>query len=304
MDTVGIPPENATVGSRFFEKDTKRVQQYNGSSWYVVEQDNISSVKYDATRPIIKIVASAGIDNFYSLMEEAFETTNCDVYIGEGEYIYTNELIDRIRAKNQRGIHIGNGCRYYFETGARIICEYTGKNRKDVCGYFSPLDSDNIASDFEIYNLNLLAKNVVYALHDEANGGETFCRHILQNCNIELDNSALSKEEGNSLSKALGGGLGRSEEIIIRNCTFKATNPSAPSLNPDDASYHGANRSSYTDARIIIINCYFEHKFRGSNLSENTDSFPTVIYCENTSKVPVNIHHTWSVIAENNQVGN
>lgn len=284
------PQENVSVGSVYIEEDTGRKLKYNGNSWYVFESDNITTLKYDEQRPIIKIEASKGIENFYNLMETAWQTTNCDVYIGKGQYVYTNELIDQIRAKRQRGIHIGNGCRYYFEMGSKLICEYTGSNSKDVVGYFSPLDSNNMASDFEIYGLDLLAKNTVYAFHDEANGESTFCRHIMQNCVIELDNSALSKEDGNPLSKALGGGLGQSEEIIIRNCSFKATNPSATSDNPDDASYHGANRSVRTDARIIIINCNFAHKFRGSNLSENTDSFPMVIYRENTSKVPVNIH--------------
>lgn len=149
----------------------------------------------------------------------------------------------------------------------------------------------------------LTAKNVCYALHDEADGAEEFCKHVYKNCWVELDNSALGGS-GNTLSKALGGGLGKCSEIIIENCAFKATNPANTSSILNVASYHGANNSAFTDAKIIISGCYFEGgNFRASDLSANTESpYPRLIYSGNSSEGAVNVADTWNVKAWNNEV--
>lgn len=252
-------------------------------------------------RQVVRIYSGDGIDNFYAKMLEAYTTGNCDVYIGRGDYTYTNDLVDAIRAEGKRGVPIGAGCRYYFETGAKLYCEYTGENAADVKGFFSPLDSQNVGGDYEIYNLDLVAKNTCYALHDEANGAEDFCRHTYKNCYIELDNTALG-DSGNTISKALGGGLGKHTEIIIEDCVFIATNPLG---GGNDASYHGANDSEYTDAKIVVTNCWFNGNFRVSNLAENTKApYPRMIYAGNSSHKAVNYPATWDVRAWNNEVRN
>ena len=253
-------------------------------------------------RENIHIYASDGINDFYSKMSAAYESGNCDVYIGKGNYIYTNDLIDTIRAENKRGVPIGNGCRYFFESGAKLYCEYTGDSTDDVVEFFSPLDSQSAGGDYEIYNLDLTAKNVCYAIHDEANGAEEFYKHVFKNCWVELDNSAL-ESSGNSLSKALGGGLGQHTEIILENCVFKATNPANTSSILNVASYHGANNSTFTDAKIIVMGCYFDGgNFRTSDLSVNTESpYPRVIYTGNSSKGAANLTSTWDVKAWNNE---
>ncbi len=252
-------------------------------------------------RKRIEINATDGIDSFYQKMTQAFTDGDCDVYIGKGNYTYTNEFVDSIRSHNKRGVPIGNGCRYFFETGARIYCEYTGDNASDVVNYFSPLDSQNVSGDFEIYNLDLVAKNTCYALHDEADGAGSFCKHIYKDCYIELDNTALGNS-GNSISKALGGGLGKYEEVIIENCVFKATNPSKTSTDQDDASYHGANGSTFTDAKLIVSGCYFENRFRTSDLPANVEApYPKIIFTGNSSGVNVTFPNTWTTKVWNNE---
>lgn len=275
------------------------------------EGDVESKLKYDSLpselisqlRQKVYISANDGINSFYSKMLTAYTNGNCDVHISKGEYVYTNALVESIRSSGKRGVPIGNGCRYYFDTGAYISCEYTGDNASDVVGFFSPLDSQNTGSDYEIYNLNILAKNVCYAVHDECDASATPCRHYYENCNIELDNTALG-QNGNSISKALGGGLGKYEEVIIKNCVFKATNPSKTSSEQDDASYHGANRSTFTDAKIVIDGCYFENRFRTSNVSvqEPNEKHPQIIYSNNCSGVAVNIPSSWTSYVWNNSV--
>ena len=270
-----------------------------------VEPKSNADVRYlmSKSRPVINIKAADGIDSYYQKMLNAFTTGNCDVYIGKGNYTYTNALIEQIRAANKRGVPIGNGCRYYFETGAKLYCEYTGDNAADVVGFFSPLDSQNVGGDYEIYNLDLVAKNVCYALHDEANGADTFCKHVYKDCYLELDNTALGAEGGNSISKALGGGLGQFEEVIIENCVFKATNPAKTSNAQDDASYHSANRRPVTDAKIIVSGCWFQNRFRTSDLTSVTTEapYPRIIFTGNSSGASVNIAPTWTKYAWNNE---
>lgn len=120
-----------------------------------------------------------------------------------------------------------------------------------------------------------------------------------------MDNTALGAN-GNPISKALGGGLGKYEEVIIENCVFKATNPSKTSSVQDDASYHAANKSTITNAKFVINGCYFEHRFRTSDFSDYSLQAPTprIIYTNNSSGNEVNIPSTWNVYKWNNEVRN
>lgn len=272
------------------------------SSWTPFAFTNYQlTQKVEKNRNVIKINNADGIEAFYNKMVEAYSVKDCDVYIGKGDYIYTNELVDSIRSAGLRGIPIGNGCRYYFETGANIICHYTGDNKSDVVNYFSPLDTQSRASDFEIYNLKISAKNVVYAVHDEANGDNEFCKHIFKNCYLVLDNSDLG-ENGNSISKALGGGFGKHEEIVIKNCVFDSTNPI--STYGADASYHGANASNFSDVSMIVSGCWLKKQFRFKEISSNPIApFPRVIYTGNSSTdEPSMPSQTWDVKTWNNEI--
>ena len=254
-------------------------------------------------RKQMEINSADGITEFYNRMLKAFTDGNYDVYIKGGEYRFTNEIVEKIRADGRRGVPIGNNCRYYFETGANLYCEYTGENKADVCGFFSPLDSQNVGGNFEIYNLDLISKNTCYALHDEANSSDVFCKHVYKDCYIELDNTSLGTN-GNAISKALGGGLGKYEEVIIENCVFKATNPSATGSTQDDASYHSANKSTTTNVKMVVKECYFEHRFRTSGFSEYPLQEPTprIIYTSNSSGAAENIPPSWNTYKWNNVI--
>lgn len=274
-----------------------RSTSFTDGTWAQYSLSNIELSK--SNRTVIKIDNSEGINGFYNKMLIAFAKKNCDVHIGKGDYVYTNEFVDSVRA-TKRGVPIGGNNRYFFETGANILCHYTGSNQTDVKGYFSPLDSQNVSSSYEIYNLNLKAKNVCYGLHDEANGEDVFCRHVYKDCYIEIDNTEIG-DSGNTLSKAIGGGLGKHEEVIIENCVFKATNPL--SERHEDVSYHGANNSTFTDASIIVANCWFEHTFRTSDLGNNVEApYPRLIFVGNSLNTAPVLPVTWSVKEWNNEI--
>ena len=256
-------------------------------------------------RETIYIKASDGIDSFYGKMVDAFERGNVDVYIGKGTYTYTNALVESIRAISKRGVPIGNGCRYYFDSGSYIVCEYTGSSAEDVVDLFCPFDTWRKSGDYELHNLHLVAKNVCYAIHDEAVGSPIPYRHIYKDCYIELDNSALGTS-GNPISKCIGGGLGQFGEIIIEDCVFKGNNPSMDTHEMHEVSYHGASDSTFTDSHIVVTGCYFVlGTFRTDNVAENIEApYPRVIYSNNSSKVASIIAPTWTKYEWNNVIHN
>lgn len=253
-------------------------------------------------RPIIHIYASDGINNFYDSMYYAYTKGNTDVYIHKGTYTYTNAFVEQIRSASHRGVPVGNGCKYIFEQGAEIVCEYTGSSSADVADLFSPLDTWNTGGDFEIINLKLTAKNVCYAFHDEANGSSDAITHTFRNCNISLDNTALGVS-GNQYSKAIGGGLGQKELVVIENCIFNSVNPAMTSYTKATVSYHGASNSADTNANINVTGCYFINgTFQGSDLPANTGIKPTLLLTNCSYTQNPGITNTWTTYLFNNIV--
>lgn len=233
-------------------------------------------------RETVTISDTGDINDFYNTMFAAFLHGNLDVIIKSGEYTITNEFVDALRSYEIRGIPVGGGNRYYFQHGAKIVCNYTGTNTTDVYNFFSPIDTWNVANDFEIYGIDVLAKNCVYAMHDESNGMDNAVKHHYENCKFVLDNTALGTS-GTYINKALGGGLGKHETVIIDSCVFESTNlnPSAPTI-ARDASYHKANNSDFTDANIIMKNSWFKNSFQIDALVGDVPSM--FIYTGNSAK--------------------
>lgn len=211
-------------------------------------QSEIETIALNVTNsnPNVEITPTGDIMDFYKSMLSAYNTGNCDVYVRTGDYIYTDAMIETIRALGKRGVPIGNGCRYYFDTNAKIICNYRGANQSDIQAYFSPLDSWNVAGSWEIHNLTLEASCVLYGLHDECSGSSAPYTHLYDNCSIILDNTGYTT----GYNRAIGGGLGANAEIIMRNCIFDSI-----SNVTVDVTYHG--NSGGDDAHIAITNCYF-----------------------------------------------
>lgn len=241
-------------------------------------------------RKQITINNTGNIMDFYNSMLFAYEQGNTDVYITGNQYTYTNEFIEYIRSLNKRGVPVGNNNKYFFETTSKIYCEYTGDSKSDVKDMFSPLDTMNTANSFEIHGLHITSKNTVYAFHDEMNGASEYCKHIFENCYIELDNTALGNESS-YISKALGGGLGQNEEVVIKNCVFKTINPYYSDRIDKTVSYHGSMVGN-TDATLVITGCYFDQTFGFDSTYESTIK-PVVIFCNNSYKGTISPKPEW-----------
>lgn len=241
------------------EKTTDMQVEYGASATtyeeYYGEHSNSSIVniisKSTNVKKIVTITPTDDIMDFYNSMVAAFNEGNCDVIIKAGAYTYTNTMVETIRSAGKRGVPIGNNCRYYFETGAKIICDYTGNEYSDVGYNFSPLDSWSVGGSWELHNLDLLSKNTIYAVHDEGAASDTAYTHLYDNCKIVLDNTNCRVAGYN---RAIGGGLGKHSEIICRNCYFESVYGSLV-----DISWHGNPNGD--EANFAITNCYFEHTF-------------------------------------------
>lgn len=294
--SYGINLDNSQLMISVSENNITPVFEAYTTPYYIAKEQFIA----DYVRKSLNIYSSDGINEFYSKMKTAYEQGNTDVHVHIGDYVYTNTLIDSIRSEGKRGIPIGRGCRYYFETGARLVCEYTGTNTADVALLFSALDSQNVAGDYEIYNLDLTVKNILYGIHDEANGYNAFYSHKYKNCYVTLDNTALGTASDYK-SRCIGGGLGKHGEIIIEDCVFINTNPGKQTVAEQPVAYHGANGSTFSDVKFIVTGCYFNGLFRGSNLSNNTEApYPRIIYNNNSHTADPSIDATWTKYVFNN----
>ena len=294
-------PNSLQLGSYYLLTNESQNWENEISGLYCCVNDNSNNpaMKRIGSRKKI-VIATTNIWDFYNNMKQAYTEGNVDVYIKRGTITYTNDFVEYLITRSIRGIPIGNNCTYTFASGNYLICEYTGSNT-DVKNLFSPLDSQNTSGSFEINNLHLVTKNVIYGLHDESDGGWAFSTHTYNNCYIELDNTALDTSS-NSLSKAIGGGLARYGEIIIKDCVFKAINPSNTRPVQYDVSYHTANNSDTTDVHIVISGCYFNGTFSTSNVGDSNIVFPRLLFTNNSLLGQPNLESTWDCKAWNNEI--
>lgn len=251
-------------------------------------------------REKIEIVHTDNIMDFYNSMVSAYEKGNCDVYIHEGEYVFTNELIDGIRAglynSYKSGVPIGHGCNYFFDTNAVLTCEYTGENADDVANGFAVLDSIRSAHSWGLYNLNLNTKGVLYAIHDEAQGQPEHYKRVYENCYVTFDSTGV----GSDINKCIGGGAGGNGEVIIKNCYFKTINPL--STRCPDVTYHGSSANQKNNVKFIVDGCYFEHGFECHSVGG--EGYMKLLYSNNSSVLKINTNESgankWIIRSWNN----
>lgn len=228
-------------------------------------------------RIVIESIDAA--QTFYNKFVDAFNHGNCDVFIQSGTYTLTNAVIENAYTA-YGGIPIGRGNKYYFEPGAKVVCNYTG-SENDVKLYFSVLSSSQQGGDYYIENAHIEARNIEYVIHDECNGSIQPTHRIYKNCVLSIDNTTLG-ESGSYLSKCIGGGLGVYTTIEIENCIFSTINLN-PSYAGADASYHGPNNKTFSDSYIYVKDSYFNATFRATKLSANTSApYPTVMLSNNS----------------------
>lgn len=165
------------------------------------------------------------------------------IYVDEGEYDLLEELKEYYGTENflsltprERGIELGYDITIKGSPNAIIKADYKG-NDVNMLSNFSPFNSYNVPNTggFSLVGVNIKCSRVRYVIHDEKSGVAGTYNNLYDNCNFYIDNT---NNESWGLAVCIGGGLGKSGCITIRNCIFEGIYP-----NRRDAivSYHNAS---------------------------------------------------------------
>lgn len=203
-------------------------------------------------------VNPSGGSDFNSLtnaIAHAIQTPNTTVRIKPGVYDIISEFTQNYMDSHEfsatdRGIELNNGIHLIFESGAFVKCNYIGANAT-VHRFFSAF---NVSGSCEIENLNLIASNLRYAIHDENGGNNIPYKVVWKGCNITFDNS---QNPDWSSKKIIGGGLGKYADILIENCYFNPRNIDSAGIPNGCITYHN-NSAEGSKSHVVIENCYFE----------------------------------------------
>lgn len=227
-------------------------------------------------------VAPGGAGDFTSLTDAiaySVQTENTIVIVKPGVYNLINEIGAEYMESheytaNDRGIELYNGIKIIFDSGAFVTCNYTGENAT-VHKFFSAF---NVSGSCEIENLNLVASNLRYAIHDENGGNITPYKVVWRGCNITFDNSQnpdwLSK-------KIIGGGLGKYADILIENCYFNPRNIDSAGIPNGCITYHN-NTTAGSKSHVVIKDCYFEKSTFSIRWYGNSTEITDCICCGNS----------------------
>lgn len=141
-------------------------------------------------------------------------------------------------------------CTIVFESGAKVVCHYTGNNANVMEG-FSPITAYN--GSLTLINACIEASKVRYCVHDEHNRNyiNPYTNRYI-NCQMSLDNTENSA--WTSVTNCIGNGLGGHGYIVVDGGIYNATSHSAS----DKASirFHNSMGASDAESHIIVKNVY------------------------------------------------
>ena len=148
------------------------------------------------------------------------------------------------------GLPIGNGMILNFAPGAVVTFDYSEGRNADINERASAFMAK--AGDYEIYGLDISCKNIRYCIHDELAGVGSY-RHVYENCKMSMTDDENTAWKS---CQCIGGGLGKSANIEIRNCIFYSDND-GDNTGVGAVSYHNGE---YADIKsfISITGCYFD----------------------------------------------
>ena len=277
---------NTVIGDSFFvSKMNTGINKFMGST----------IKKEKGVRPVINILLSDSEEQIFTKLCDAWYTQDCDVYFEYGTYNF-DSIFELTKTKYQWNtayeLPIGSNCRYYFNNST-LIGTYTGTD-KNVADNASLMGSHRDSGSYELHDGNLVANNIVYAVHDEASGLQRPYIRKYHNMNMEY-------HKGNNtqyLSKCIGGGTGIHGKCTIDKCTFFTDNDGA------DVGYHGHTQDSIESTfRLTITDSYFSKRVSLDQLS--TNEVGQVVYCNNSSSQEItHADNKWNIKSWCNEVRN
>ena len=235
------------------------------------------------------IVAKNGGGDYDSLVEAVMDnmgTWGVTLHLEAGEYDLIQEFTDyygtadfRSQTPSGRGLELGYNITIEGSPNAVIVAEYTGSD-EGMQKSFSPLNCYNRPSvgGMTLRGVNIRCSRVRYCIHDEkGTSGTGSYNNVYENCNFYIDNT--NNDYWHS-SQCIGGGLGTSGSIQIRNCIFEEIDTNSP-MNAA-VSYHN-NANAGAKSMITCTGNYIkgERGFRFSWYGQSTEI--TEVICANNS---------------------
>lgn len=177
------------------------------------------------------------------------------IHLNEGEYDLFEEFEEYYGTadflnltKYGRGLELGYNITVEGSPKSIIKADYTG-NDANVQEYFSPINCtmDVNGGGYTLRGINIRCSRVRYAVHDEkATIGLGNYSNVYDNCNFYIDNT--DNDTWHS-SQCIGGGLGTSGNIVVKNCIFESVDPA---FNDAAVSWHN-NRNEGAKSQISCI---------------------------------------------------
>ena len=175
------------------------------------------------------VVKKAGGGDYTSLTKaimDNFGRWGVTIYLEEGEYDLFQELQEYYRTSDfisltpsGRGIELGYDITIKGSPKALVKAIYQGNDER----YYSQFSAFNCfnkpnTGGYSLIGVNIHCVKIRYCVHDEkGQSGTGSYVNVYEGCNFYLDNS---QNVWNS-PQCIGGGLGKSGTIIIRNCMFE-----------------------------------------------------------------------------------
>lgn len=201
------------------------------------------------------VVKKNGGGDYTSLSEAIIENMGnwgVTIFLDEGEYDLIQEMEDYYGTSDflshtpcGRGLELGYDITIKASPKAIIKANYMGDDER-MLKYFSPFNSymEPYVGGFSLIGVNIQCSRVRYVVHDEKGGGNSGpYNNLYENCNFYIDNTNNSSWD---VSVCVGGGLGHSGCIIVKNCVFDGVYP-----NRRDALVSWHNNATEGDKSFI-----------------------------------------------------
>ena len=185
---------------------------------------------------------------------EAINSPNNTVIVYPGVYDLAEEFSEEIANHSGSGIALRNNIHLYFMPGAYVKCLIDVSNDWAE-SHFEPFwVNSTLGSDFTIENMNIVAKNCRYCVHDEHYGKQSY-HHRYINCQMDM----TSEHETPHYVQCIGGGLGEHGYIEIIGGVYSSHATHGGDSSQIGISYHNGDNVN-ADSKIVIKDVYLKDK--------------------------------------------
>lgn len=283
-----IPANNWNPVYRHAPKYTK-IERTNNNGLILLFLQLYQIIGAETSNGKVFRVRKAGGADYTSFVEAVMDNLgkwNITLHVEEGTYDLLQELEDYYGTSNflpltpkGRGLELGYNIVIDAAPNAVFTANYTGSDTS-MMSQFSPINCHKGAysGGMTLRGVNIRCSNVRYCVHDEKGlEGVGSYNNIYENCNFYINNN--DNTEWHS-SQCIGGGLGKSGSIQIRNCIFEEIDTNSPTNAA--VSYHN-NAVAGAKSFISCVGNYIkgERGFRFSWYGVSTE-ITDIICCNNS----------------------